>query len=135
MLDKLITYIVCLYKTLYQVMPVVCTNRITTRRDTHSDTGSHNRLDLIHSKINKFVQYSEGDYNLCMTSRLFVAIHSIAFFMLLTLMCFTRIPIIWCHDKLVWHWRSRATSLHSFITSVVIQHLVSDTLYQTGYFL
>jgi hypothetical protein len=44
MLDKLITNIVCLYKTLYQVMPVVCTNRITTRRDTHSDTGSHNTL-------------------------------------------------------------------------------------------
>jgi hypothetical protein len=32
MLDKLITYIVCLYKTLYQVLPVVWTNRITTRR-------------------------------------------------------------------------------------------------------
>ena len=35
MLDKLITYlyIVCLYKTLYQVLPVVWTNRITTRRN------------------------------------------------------------------------------------------------------
>jgi hypothetical protein len=32
MLDKLITYIVCLYKTLYQVLPVAWTNRITTRR-------------------------------------------------------------------------------------------------------
>jgi len=32
MLDKLITYIVCWYKTLYQVLPVVWTNRITTRR-------------------------------------------------------------------------------------------------------
>jgi hypothetical protein len=32
-------------------MPVMCTNRITTRRDTHSDTGSHNRLDLIHSRV------------------------------------------------------------------------------------
>ena len=30
------------------------------------------------NKINKFVQYSEGDYILCMTSRLFVAVHSIA---------------------------------------------------------
>ena len=34
MLDKLITYmyIVCLYKTFYQVLPVVWTNRITARR-------------------------------------------------------------------------------------------------------
>jgi hypothetical protein len=32
MLNKLITYTVCLYKTLYQVLPVVWTNRITTRR-------------------------------------------------------------------------------------------------------
>jgi hypothetical protein len=30
--------------------------------------------------IKKFVQYSEGDYILCMMSRLFVAIHSIDFF-------------------------------------------------------
>jgi hypothetical protein len=29
MLDKLITYIVCWYKTLYQVLPVAWTNRIT----------------------------------------------------------------------------------------------------------
>jgi hypothetical protein len=41
MLDKLITYIVCLYKTLYQVLPVVWTNCITTRIATRSD------LDLI----------------------------------------------------------------------------------------
>ena len=41
------------------------------------------------NKINKFVQYSEGDYILCMTSRLFVAIHSIALLTLLTLTCFT----------------------------------------------
>jgi hypothetical protein len=32
MLDKLITYIVCLYKTLYHVLPVVRTNRIATPR-------------------------------------------------------------------------------------------------------
>ena len=32
MLDKLITYIVCWYKTLYQVLPVEWTNRITARR-------------------------------------------------------------------------------------------------------
>jgi len=32
MLDNLITYIMCWYKTLYQVLPVAWTNRITTRR-------------------------------------------------------------------------------------------------------
>ena len=47
MLDKLITYIVCWYKTLYQVLPVAWTNRITTR----SDPASHNRLDLIQSLV------------------------------------------------------------------------------------
>ena len=52
MLDKLITYIVCWYKTLYQVLPVVWTNRITiVTIATRSDTGSHNRLDLIQSLI------------------------------------------------------------------------------------
>ena len=34
MLEKLITYIVCWYKTLYQVEPVVWNNRIITRPDT-----------------------------------------------------------------------------------------------------
>jgi hypothetical protein len=33
MLDKLITYIVCWYKTFYQVLPVARTNRITTSHD------------------------------------------------------------------------------------------------------
>ena len=37
----------CWYKIMYQVLPVAWTNRITTR----SDTGSHNRLDLIHSLV------------------------------------------------------------------------------------
>jgi len=31
MLDKLITYIVCWCKIMYQVLPVAWTNRITTR--------------------------------------------------------------------------------------------------------
>ena len=38
MLDKVITYIVCWYNTLYQVLPVTWTNHITTRRDTISRT-------------------------------------------------------------------------------------------------
>jgi hypothetical protein len=46
MLDKLITYIVWWYKTVYHVLSVAWTNRITTR--PRSDTGSHNRFDLIH---------------------------------------------------------------------------------------
>ena len=49
MLDKVITYIVCWYKTLYQVLSVAWTNRITIA--TRSDTGSHNRLDLIQSLV------------------------------------------------------------------------------------
>ena len=49
MLDKLITYIVCWYKTLYQVLPVAWTNHFTTRRDI--DPGSQNRLDLIQSLV------------------------------------------------------------------------------------
>ena len=44
MLDKLITYIVWWYKTVYQVLSVAWTNRI-------SDAGSHNRLDLIQSLV------------------------------------------------------------------------------------
>jgi hypothetical protein len=36
--------------------------------------------------------------------------------------------------KVVWQRTSCAASHHSFITSVVIQHLVSDTLYQACYF-
>ena len=43
MLDKRLTYIVWWYKTVYHVLSVAWTNRITTR----NDTGSHNRLDLI----------------------------------------------------------------------------------------
>jgi hypothetical protein len=38
------------YKTLYQVLPVGWTNRITTLA-TRSNTGSHNRLDLIQSLV------------------------------------------------------------------------------------
>ena len=47
MLDKLITYIVWWYKTVYQVLSVAWTNPIATR----SDTGSHNRFDMIHSLV------------------------------------------------------------------------------------
>ena len=38
------------YKTVYQVLSVVWTNRITTLA-TRSDIGSHNRLDLIQSLV------------------------------------------------------------------------------------
>jgi hypothetical protein len=53
MLDKFITYMVCWYKTLYQDLPVAWT--ITASQvvaiATRSDTGSHNRLDLIQSLV------------------------------------------------------------------------------------
>jgi hypothetical protein len=51
---------------------------------------------------------------------------------------FPRIPMIWRHDKVV---QQRAEKISRNVTpffyhhSVVIQHLLSDTLYQTGYFL
>ena len=52
MLDKLIPYIVCWYKTLCQVLPVARANHITlVAIATRSDTGSHNRLDLIQSLV------------------------------------------------------------------------------------
>ena len=56
MLDRLITYILIVwwYKTVYQVLSVAWTNRITTRLvafATRSDTGSHNRLDLIQNLV------------------------------------------------------------------------------------
>ena len=41
------------------------------------------------------------------------------------------IPMIWRHDKIVRQRRSRATSRHSFITTVWWYNI----LYQTGYFL
>jgi hypothetical protein len=41
---------------------------------------------------------------------------------------FPCIPMLWRHDKVFRHIKSSATSHHSFITTVVIQHLVSDRL-------
>ena len=51
MLDKLITYIVCWYKTLYQCLLRELTASQLVAIATHSDTGSHNRLDLIQSLV------------------------------------------------------------------------------------
>ena len=44
---------------------------------------------------------------------------------------FPRIPMIWCHDKVVLQRKSRMTSHHSFITKVWWYNI----LYQTCYFL
>jgi hypothetical protein len=44
------------------------------------------------NKINKFVQYSGGDYILCMMYVIF-AVHSFCLLKLLTLTCFPRIPM------------------------------------------
>ena len=41
---------------------------------------------------------------------------------------FPCIPMLWRHDKVFRHIKSSATSHHSFITTVAIQHLVSDRL-------
>ena len=116
---------------------------------------SHNRQDLIYSfvpthymyvislsnisiKTNfkqitrvelKFVQYSHGDYILCMTSHYFSVNSSTSGYCVLS-----NILMICRRIKVVWQRTSCAASHHSFITSVVIQHLVSDTLYQACYF-
>ena len=70
------------------------------------------------NKINKFEQYCEGDYLLCITSRLFVAVHSIALLMLLTLTCFTP----YSNEMTSWHnssaEKTRATSSNYVITTV-----------------
>ena len=74
----------------------------------------------------KCVHYSEGDYILCMTSRYFFRSFTNVRFL-------SHIPMIWRHVKVVRQRTSRATSQHSFITTVWWYNIfVSDTLYQTG---
>jgi hypothetical protein len=64
MLDKLITYIVCWYKTLYQVLPVAWTNLITTRRVilVHT-TGSTWYKVLYHHTMYVMVFFSVDNLN------------------------------------------------------------------------
>jgi len=119
-----ITYIVWWYKTLYQVEPVMWTSITTShgsdelwcglftqqaRPDTESYTNTMYVISLSNISIKtnfKLITRVEirltnlyntlgGNYILNMTSRLFVAVHSFALFTLLTLTCFTRIPMIW----------------------------------------
>jgi hypothetical protein len=78
----------------------------------------------------KCVQYSEGDYLLCMTSRCFFCS-----FTNVKLLCFVS------HSNDMTSCQSSSTENVScniapfcYHHSVVIQHLVSDTLYQTGDF-
>jgi hypothetical protein len=61
----------------------------------------------------KSVQYSERDYILCMTSRYFFRSFTNVSFCVLS-----HIPMVWCHVKVVRQRTSRATSRHSFITTV-----------------
>ena len=71
------TWYIVLYKHHYD-MHVVSLSNISIKTNNKGQ-----------NKIIKFVQYSEGDYILCMTSRLFVAVHSFALLSLLTFTCFT----------------------------------------------
>ena len=138
------------YKTLYQVEHVGWTS-ITTSCDAVS---LRNRQDLIQGlvpphyiyvislsnisiKTNfkqiarvelKCVQYSEGDYILCMTSRYFFRS-----FTNIRLLCFVS------HSNGMTSCQSSSAENVScnvapffYHHSVVIQDLVSDTLYQTG---
>ena len=84
--------------------------------------------------INTCVQYSEEDYILCMTSRLFVTVHSICLLTLFTLTCFTPHSNDMTSWQIVRQRRSCATSRHFFLspqrgdTTYCILHPVSDTL-------
>ena len=70
-------------------------------------------------RINKFGQYSQGDYILCMTSRyLLPFLHQCHITVRLHWCVYHRILMTWRHDKVVRKRTSRATSRHSFITTV-----------------
>jgi hypothetical protein len=72
------------YKVLYQhTMYVISLSNISIKT---------NFKQITRVKV-KFIQYSEGDYISCMTSRYFV-VHST-----MPRYCvFSHIPMIWCHD-------------------------------------
>jgi hypothetical protein len=53
-------------------------------RFVHTTGNSLKQITRVEIRLKTFVQYSEGDYILHMTSRLFVAVHSIALLTLLT---------------------------------------------------
>ena len=137
-----ITYILWWCKTLYQVEPVVWTS-ITTGKTWYKVLYQHTMYVISLSNISIKTNFKQitrveirlinlyntlGRLHFVHDVTLFVAVHSFAVLTLLTLTCFPRIPLIWRHDKIVRQRRSRVTSRHSFITSVVIQHLVSDRL-------
>ena len=92
------------YKVLYQhTMYVISLSNISIKTNFKQIA----RVEL------KCVQYSEGDYILCMTSRYFFPfIHQRQVSVL------SRIPMVWRHVKVVRQRTSRATSRHSFITTV-----------------
>ena len=69
----------------------------------------------------KFVQYSQGNYILCMTSRYFFRSFTNA--RLLFVVSHSN-DMTSCQSSLA----ENISSRHSFITSVVIKHLVSDRL-------
>jgi hypothetical protein len=111
-----------LYKVLYQhTMYVISLPNISINTNFKQIA----RVEL------KCVQYSEGDYILCITSRYFFRS-----FTNVRLLCFVS------HSNGMTSCQSSSAEYVScnvapffYHHSVVIQHLVSDTLYQTGYFL
>jgi hypothetical protein len=110
------------YKVLYQhTMYVISLSNISIKTNFKQIA----RVEL------KCVQYSEGDYILCMTSRYFFRS-----FINIRLLCFVSHSNVMTSCQ-----RSSAENVSCNVVpffyhhSVVIQHLVSDTLYQTGCFL
>ena len=101
------------YKVLYQhTMYVIRLSNISIKMNFQQIT----RVEL------KFVQYSQEDLILCMTSRYFFCSFTNASYCVLF-----HIPMIWRHVKVVRQRTSRATSRHSFITIVWWYNI----LYQT----
>ena len=143
------------YKTLYQVEPVVWTS-ITTSRDSDElwcglftqqarpDTvlykhtmyvislsnisikTNFKQITRVELRLTNLYNTLEGDYILCMTSRLFVFVHSIAL-SLFTLTCLTP------HSNDMTSWQS--SSAEKILCNVAPFFYHHSTLYQTGYFL
>jgi hypothetical protein len=112
------------YKILYQGLPVVLTNRITTLA-TRSDIGSHNRFDLIQSLVPPYYVCNTNLYNTTFCAWRHVICYN-SFF------CFASvayIDVFSSHSNDMTSWQnSSAEKIASMVTlffyyhSVVIEH-------------
>jgi general stress protein CsbA len=138
---------VCWYKTLYQVEPVVWTNITTSRwvvmRLVHATGKTWYKVLYQHtvyviSLSNISIKANDkGWIKMCtILSRRLQFVHDVTLFFsvhspMSGYCVLSHIPMIWHHVKVVRQRTSRATSHHSFITTVWWYNI----LYQTSYFL